>query len=649
MPKTIPSDVQTVMEQEANFPILLIKIELDDITLYFNNTTEDVNFPTTDGQTYVAWGFKHNPIVTTLSLETDRFQVEFDNTDLTFSTDYVKNYKFQNRRLTIYKVMESKLAVQANAATLFSGKMGAPKSFDKKGDLKTMVMVLSDFETLRAEFPPRKLSSPCEWAFDGDRCRNPELVVNGNQQRDDSWKAFGVPTSEEQSTDFTHTGKYSRKVVNDGADQGIQTDDGEEFSVTDGDSVLASAWIYHGLIGDYELTLLDDTTVMDSVTVTVTPTGAWFNITGMLVADATTTDARIAVSRVTASVTSFYVDDISVTQRYFKDLSGNQNQGNPADVPVFVADSDGNADGALTFDGTSQQVIVPDNSVLNFGTATDFSILLKVKGNTETTFKGLIRKGDPHTGTQDGYALSFRGDRSPQEIQFKMGDGAAAVTISEDYDLDDGNWHTTGITADRSGLGILYADGLPLKSSSISALGNIDVAEDLSIGTYNPGNRFFDGYMMYGVIYNRVLTPTEMLDAETTGTIPTDYVAYWPLSQDKFVVAPELKDELNGAAESGSSTVKIIDTANRGEADNYWKNGVIEFTSGNNTGERREVKDFTNSTAAIDIIIPLPHTPGVGDTYIIERGCDKNARTCQTKFDNWINFGAFTTLPSGGQ
>ena len=283
MPKSIPSDVKTVMQAAANKPVHLLKIELDDTTLYFARSMTAVTFPTSGGQTYAAWAFLFSPIIATLTLETDRCKIEIDNTDLTFSTSYLADNEFQGRRITLSKVFQDKLASADNEIILFTGEMGAPKIIDKGKKGVVQIMALSDFNTLGATFPARAYAKPCTWVFDGTEC---------------------------------------------------------------------------------------------------------------------------------------------------------------------------------------------------------------------------------------------------------LGGGAT------------------------------------------------------------------------------------LADPKT-----------------------------DGAAESGSSTTQIIDTMHRGEADDYWITGKLTMTSGNNDGERRMIKGSTNSTGAIDIIVPLPNALGVGDTYNIERGCDKTGRTCKNTFDNWINYGGFIALP----
>lgn len=100
----------------------------------------------------------------------------------------------------------------------------------------------------------------------------------------------------------------------------------------------------------------------------------------------------------------------------------------------------------------------------------------------------------------------------------------------------------------------------------------------------------------------------------------------------------------NGSVASGS-TKTIINTT-LAAATGYYDLGKIQFTSGANNGLWRGVKSFINSTPdTISLIIPLPNTPAISDTYTIYAGCDKTQATCTNKFSNLTNFRGFPYLP----
>jgi len=75
----------------------------------------------------------------------------------------------------------------------------------------------------------------------------------------------------------------------------------------------------------------------------------------------------------------------------------------------------------------------------------------------------------------------------------------------------------------------------------------------------------------------------------------------------------------------------------------YFDRGVITFTSGPNTGLSQEVKSYV--TGQLTLILPMPYTVAVGNTYSLIAGCDKSFPTCRDRFDNVVNFRGEPYLP----
>lgn len=99
-----------------------------------------------------------------------------------------------------------------------------------------------------------------------------------------------------------------------------------------------------------------------------------------------------------------------------------------------------------------------------------------------------------------------------------------------------------------------------------------------------------------------------------------------------------------GSVSAGSTQSLIIDPS-RTEADNFWKHGIIEFTSGANVGAKRRITGYSLSSKEIGIDIVLFNTISIGDTFIIKQGCDKTLDWCKDTLANELNFGGFHTLP----
>jgi uncharacterized phage protein (TIGR02218 family) len=72
------------------------------------------------------------------------------------------------------------------------------------------------------------------------------------------------------------------------------------------------------------------------------------------------------------------------------------------------------------------------------------------------------------------------------------------------------------------------------------------------------------------------------------------------------------------------------------EADDYWKGGLVSFTSGLNTGLSMEVRAYT--VGVVTLQQPMPYTIAAADTFDIRPGCDKALATCRDTYNNVINF-----------
>ena len=100
---------------------------------------------------------------------------------------------------------------------------------------------------------------------------------------------------------------------------------------------------------------------------------------------------------------------------------------------------------------------------------------------------------------------------------------------------------------------------------------------------------------------------------------------------------------VSGTVQPGSTVNKLI--TNLTQADSYFDNGQMVFTSGANNGHVAAVRTYTSSGGTVYFFVPLPTTPATGDTFTIYPGCDKTQATCTAKFSNLANFGGFPYVP----
>lgn len=94
---------------------------------------------------------------------------------------------------------------------------------------------------------------------------------------------------------------------------------------------------------------------------------------------------------------------------------------------------------------------------------------------------------------------------------------------------------------------------------------------------------------------------------------------------------------------TGVASRRQFTDSSLGQADDYFNNGLVTFTSGANNGLSREVKDFAGGVVAL--YQPFPNDIAVSDTYEIYPGCDKALATCRDTFSNVENFRGEPYIP----
>lgn len=79
----------------------------------------------------------------------------------------------------------------------------------------------------------------------------------------------------------------------------------------------------------------------------------------------------------------------------------------------------------------------------------------------------------------------------------------------------------------------------------------------------------------------------------------------------------------------------------------WYSYGRIQMMSGANSGIAREVRAHTQSSgqARLQLQEALPFDVAVGDTAVLEAGCDRRLETCRDKFGNTVNFRGEPRVP----
>lgn len=90
----------------------------------------------------------------------------------------------------------------------------------------------------------------------------------------------------------------------------------------------------------------------------------------------------------------------------------------------------------------------------------------------------------------------------------------------------------------------------------------------------------------------------------------------------------------------------ILGDSGRAEAADWFAAGTLKFTSGANAGlSPIEVKRY-ELDGTIEIFEPFHYPIQVGDTYEMVPGCRKRLEDCRDKWNNVLNFGGFSFVPT---
>ena len=81
--------------------------------------------------------------------------------------------------------------------------------------------------------------------------------------------------------------------------------------------------------------------------------------------------------------------------------------------------------------------------------------------------------------------------------------------------------------------------------------------------------------------------------------------------------------------------------------DNYFTEGIIKFTTGNNAELQQEIK--THFDDQIILYLPMLYPINIGDQFIAVAGCNKHINTCREKFNNILNFRGEPHVPGLGK
>ena len=94
------------------------------------------------------------------------------------------------------------------------------------------------------------------------------------------------------------------------------------------------------------------------------------------------------------------------------------------------------------------------------------------------------------------------------------------------------------------------------------------------------------------------------------------------------------------------TSASVFRDSSRAEAADYFGDGYIEFTTGDNAGLKPlEVKAHA-ADGTLTLHAAMPYAVQVGDAYSLVPGCRKRLEDCRDKWSNIANFGGFSFVPT---
>lgn len=167
MTRPLSPNMAAETKKEANRPIELYAIYLDEETVYLAQHDQNVQFYNEEGTPtlYYASGIRRSSIRTNVESRVDECSVSLDNVTREMSA-YMAHNEFRGRRLRVIKVFLDHLDDYANHAIVFDGVMDAPAA----NQSAMTVSVTSRLDTLNVGVPRRHYQRLCGWKFGGVEC-----------------------------------------------------------------------------------------------------------------------------------------------------------------------------------------------------------------------------------------------------------------------------------------------------------------------------------------------------------------------------------------------------------------------------------------------------------------------------------------------
>jgi len=175
---------------------------------------------------------------------------------------------------------------------------------------------------------------------------------------------------------------------------------------------------------------------------------------------------------------------------------------------------------AFLLNGTDDYIEVADDPLLNFGAASDFTVMVWVKftATDRLDIIGKDREEDNH------WELYIRA--ADQTVTVYMDDNAnPADSEAGTAVINDGQWHHVACSFDRDGDAVIYVDGIVDNTVDISNVGDIDNTGAQFIGSAYAGGDWYNGTLDDVRIYDEALSAGAIKKIIASGGYRARYMA----------------------------------------------------------------------------------------------------------------------------
>ena len=219
----------------------------------------------------------------------------------------------------------------------------------------------------------------------------------------------------------------------------------------------------------------------------------------------------------------------------------------------------------LNFDGINDAVVIPNSSLLQFGTDNlTFEAMIKIS-SAQSNYSGIITKASITASQNFGLQFVVMGNKLSVEFQ-------GNISVTGTTDLNDSNWHHVALVVNRTTNNIkLYVDGVLDASLTNGSIGGANLSNPVNmfIGKDRTSTEFLEANIDEVRIWNVARTAEQLFGSifcELQGS-ETGLIAYYKFNQ--------------GVSEANNSTIASLSNTVSGGVNGTFTNFAFNGTTSN--------------------------------------------------------------------